>query len=113
MSDDLELANLLGEAPAQTPDPGFRYDVFARVTERARRRGARARAFRQVAALTLIGALFPILQAFGLTITAAQPVLLALGALAGAGAAAALTIYGPRLVLARSRALLKAPLARV
>lgn len=113
MNDDLELANLLGEAPAHAPDPGFRFDVFARVTERNRRRVAQARALRQFAVFAAIGLAFPVFQAAGLDWMSVQPVLLAAAALTVAAGAALLTIQGPSLVLARSRALLRAPLLRV
>ncbi|MGH6949873.1 MAG: hypothetical protein ACREH4_03315, partial [Vitreimonas sp.] len=82
MSDDLDLANLLGEAPPDAPDPGFRYDVFARVASRARRRGSLHRAANQVAVFAAIGLVFPLAQVAGLSWQAAQPVLLAAGVLA-------------------------------
>jgi hypothetical protein len=106
MTDDLELANLLGEAP-RTPDPGFRIDVLARVAARARRQAAIERAWNQVVLFTLIGAVFPIAQAFGLTWQTAQPLFLAGGVLVLAYVLAALTIQGPRPLLARSRDLLR------
>lgn len=71
MNDD-ELANLLGEAPA-TPDPAFRYDVFARVAIEARRRAARRRAVNIVAASTAVGLFCALAQAGGFTVEAAQP----------------------------------------
>lgn len=108
MNNDVELANLLGEAPPDRPDPGFRFDVFARLSERARRRAALDRAFRRLAVFAVLGAAFPIAQAAGLTLQAAQPVLLSVGLLALAWALALLTIAGPRGVLAYSRAALRA-----
>jgi hypothetical protein len=107
MTDDLEMAKLLGEAP-RTPDPGFRIDVVARVAARARRRGAFERAWKQIVVFTLIGAAFPIAQAFGLSWHSAQPLLLVGAVLGFAYLFAALTIQGPRPLLARSRALLRA-----
>jgi hypothetical protein len=107
MTDDLELAGLLGEAP-RTPDPSFRIDVLARVAARARRRAAFDRAWKQVLAFTLIGLAFPVAQAFGLTWQAAQPLILAGAVLVCAYLFAALTIQGPRPLLARSRAMLRA-----
>lgn len=107
MSDDLELAALLGEAPA-TPDPTFRYDLFANVAERARRRNARSRAARTMGVFTLVGAVFPAAQAAGLTLSAVQPILAVSAILAVAGVAALLTIRGPGVVLAYSRAALRA-----
>ena len=112
MTDDLDLANLLGEAPPDRPDPGFRYDVFARVSRRARRRASIDRALNQVAVFAAIGLAFPVADAAGLSFSAAQPVLLAAAALIVAAAAALLTIQGPRGVLASSRALLRGPLLR-
>lgn len=103
MSDDLELAALLGEAPA-IPDPTFRYDVFAHLAERARRRHARGRAVRTIGGFTLVGAFFPMAQAAGLGFHEIQPFLVAGGVLAVAGLAALLTIRGPGVVLAYSRA---------
>lgn len=112
MSDDLDLANLLGEAPSAAPDPGFRYDVFARVAERARRRAALSRGLNRIATFTAIGLGLAIAQAAGLTFDAAQPILVASGALLCAAAVATLTIGGPKAVLARSRAMLRHPLLR-
>jgi hypothetical protein len=106
MSDDLELAALLGEAPA-APDPAFRYDVFTNVAERARRRHARTRAARTIAAFTLVGAAFPAAQAIGLTLHTFEPILASAAALALAGVVALLTIRGPGVVLSYSRAVLR------
>jgi hypothetical protein len=107
MTDDSEMAELLGETP-RTPDPGFRIDVVARVAARARRRASLERAWKQIVTFTLIGVAFPVAQAFGLTWQAAQPVLLVAAVLLFAYLFAALSIQGPRLLLARSRALLRA-----
>jgi hypothetical protein len=109
MNDDLELAALLGEAP-RTPDPGFRYDVLTLTAHRARRRASRQRAFRLLAGSTFIGLFFAVLQAFGVGAPELQPFLLVAGVLALAYVLAVLTIDGPRAALARSRALLRAPL---
>lgn len=107
MTDDREMAELLGEAP-RTPDPGFRFDVLARVAARARRRAALERAWKQIVGFTLLGAVFPIASALGLSWETAQPLVLAGGVLAFAYLFAALTIQGPKPLLARSRALLRA-----
>lgn len=109
MSDDLELAALLGEAP-RTPDPGFRFDVLALTTERARRRQARRRAFRTTTIFALIGLVFPLAHTLGLGLSELQPLLLVAGVLALAYALAVWTLEGPRAVLARSRTLLRARL---
>lgn len=106
MTDDRELANLLGEAP-RTPDPGFRIDVLARMAAQHRRRAAFDRAWKQVVAFTLIGAVFPIAQALGLTWQSAQPLVLVAAVLAFAYLFAILTIQGPGALLARSRILLR------
>ncbi|GIK48914.1 MAG: hypothetical protein BroJett013_16110 [Alphaproteobacteria bacterium] len=107
MNDDRELADLLGRAPPASPDPVFRFDVFARVTERARRREAVSRALNQVAAYAAVGLAFPVARAAGLDWPAAQPVLLAGGAVAAAAAVALVTILGPRSLLHRWLALLR------
>jgi hypothetical protein len=73
MNDD-DLANLLGEAPA-TPDPVFRYGVFARVATQARHRAARHRALNIMAASTAAGLFCALAQAGGFTLQAAQPLL--------------------------------------
>ena len=109
MSDDFELATLLGEAPA-TPDPAFRFDVLARTAERARRRQARQNAFRMTIMFALIGLIFPLAHTFGLGLAQVQPLLLVAGLLALAYVLALWTLEGPRAVLARSRAVLRLPL---
>lgn len=110
MSDDLDLANLLGEAP-NTPDPAFRFDVMARTAERARRRASHQKAYRIMLASTLLGLVFATGQALGLGYHHLQPLLLVAGVLGLAYVLALITISGPRAVLARSRAILRAPLA--
>jgi hypothetical protein len=106
MTDDRDMAELLGEAP-KTPDPGFRVDVLGRVAARARRRAALERAWKQIVTFTLIGAVFPMAQAFGLTLETAQPLLLVGAVLLFAYLFAALSIQGPGPLLARSRAMLR------
>lgn len=107
MSDDRDLAALLGEAP-RTPDPGFRFDVMALTAARAQRRASRQRALRLVLIFTVIGLVFPLAQAFGVGAAQVQPLLLVAGVLGLAYVLALLTIQGPAAVLARSRALLRA-----
>lgn len=107
MSDDLELAALLGEAPA-APDPTFRYDVFTNMAERARRRHARVRAVRTLSIFTAIGLVFPLAQGLGVGAGDVAPILETGAALVAAGAVALLTIHGPRVVLAYSRAAIRA-----
>ncbi len=112
MTDDRDLAGLLGEAPPGAPDPGFRFDVLALVAHRARRRAALDRALNQIAIFAGVGLVFPVARAAGLGVDPVAPVLLVGGVLALAAAAAFLTISGPRLALARSRAALRRPLLR-
>ena len=111
MTDDRDMAELLGEAPRR-PDPGFRFDVLARAVEGARRQRVRQRALRIVAVFTLLGLVFPLLRAFGVGLAELQPVLLVAGVLALAYVLALLTIEGPRALLARSRAVWRAPFLR-
>lgn len=111
MSDDLELAALLGEAP-KTPDAGFRFDVLSLTSQRARRRASRQRAFRLVLISTLTGLIFPFAHAFGVGFAEIQPLLLVAAVLGLAYVLALLALEGPRAVLARSRAVLSAPLLR-
>jgi hypothetical protein len=106
MSDDRTMADLLGEAPG-APDPGFRFDVFARIAERARRRAALHRVAKHAAAFAGLGLAVPVVEALGLTWADAQPLALTAGIVALAYFAAALAILGPRPLLARSRALLR------
>lgn len=106
MSDDLDLAALLGEAPT-TPDPGFRFDVLALTTARARRREARQRAFHTMVLFALVGLIFPVAHTFGLSAAQMQPLLLVAAVLALAYVLAVWTIEGPRAVLSRSRLLLR------
>lgn len=108
MSDDLELAALLGGAP-RTPDPGFRFDVLSLTAERARRRHARQRAFRTTVLFALVGLVFPVAHTLGLGLAELQPLLLVAGVLGLAYVLALWTLEGPRAVLARSRALLRMP----
>jgi peptidoglycan/LPS O-acetylase OafA/YrhL len=111
MSDDLDLAALLGEAP-KTPDPGFRFDVLARTAERARRRASAHRALRVVIGSTLVGAAFAAFPAFGVNAVRLWPLLLVAGVLGLAYVLALLTVEGPRAALAQSRAMLRMPFLR-
>lgn len=102
MTDDERLiADLLGEAPA-TPDPSFRYDVFARVAQSGRREASLRRAARSFGTMTAIGLGCAVTQASGLTWETAQPILVAVAALGAAFLFAAVSIQGPRAVLARA-----------
>lgn len=106
MTDDMRMAELLGDAPG-TPDPAFRVEVFARMAVRARRGAALDRGMKQILAFSLLGLVFPAAQALGFTWQAAQPLLLTVGVLALAYLLAALAIQGPGPLLARSRAMLR------
>ena len=103
---DLELAALLGDAP-RAPDPAFRFDVFARMAERALRRAARRRAGVTVAMFAGIGLAFPAAQAAGFTLAQAEPWLMVAGVVSLAYVLAVLTIEGPHALLARLRLLLR------
>jgi hypothetical protein len=107
MSDDSMLANLLGEAP-RTPDPGFRFDVFALIDMRARRRAALRRALKTMGLFAALGLAFPLARAAGLTLADIEPFLLAAAVLGAAGLFALLNIQGPQAVWARSLALVRA-----
>lgn len=102
MHDDLSLAGLLGQAP-NTPDPGFRLDVFARVTARDQRRAAFGRAMLQVAAFTAIGLVLALVQNASVDAGAWAPMLGAVGALVVSGLFALVVIQGPKAALARLR----------
>lgn len=101
MRDDLSLAALLGEAP-QTPDPGFRFDVFARMAEQERRRKARQRGMQQVAMFTAMGLVLALIQTASAHAGAWTPLLGVAGALALSGAFAFAVIVGPKAALARA-----------
>lgn len=94
MNDDA-LANLLGEAPP-TPDPAFRYDVFARMATKSRRRAAATRALRIVAIFTALGLFFPLARAAGVTIAHMQPLLYVAAVVPLAYVLALAAIRGPR-----------------
>lgn len=105
MRDDM-LAELLGEAP-RGPDPGFRFDVFALIAARARRRSALRRAVKTMLRFAALGLVFPLAGAAGLTMETLRPFLLLAGVLGCAALFALVSIEGPRGVLARSRALVR------
>lgn len=107
MSDDNELAMLLGTAPA-APDPGFRVAALAQITARGARRAARTRALRLALGSLAIGLIFAAAQAAGFSWELAQPLALAVSTLAAAALFAFLAIGGQRSALA----LLQAPHAR-
>jgi hypothetical protein len=106
MHDDLSIAALLGEAP-KTPDPGFRVDVFARMSERVQRRAAYARAMLHVAAFTAAGIVLALVQSASVDAGAWMQMLGVAGALLGAGVFALAVIEGPKAALARAGALLR------
>lgn len=96
---DEELADLLGAAPA-SPDPAFRYDVFARVIVHDRRNAARRRAVHIVAASTALGLFCGLAQAAGFTAHTALPLIYA--------AAAAGMTYALAVQARKSTALIRA-----
>lgn len=106
MTDDRMMAELLGDAPGG-PDPAFRFDVFARIAERGRRRAAQRRALKIFAGFAGVGLAIAVAQAFGVTAQDAQPLLLVAGVLGLAYLLALLTTEGLGGTLARSRALLR------
>lgn len=97
---DQDLAGLLGEAPA-APDPAFRFEVLARVAERARRRIGYTRAARMIVASSAIGGFFPLARAAGFTMADAQPLLYAAIAVGLAYFLAREAVKGPSSALAR------------
>ena len=99
MSDDLSLAALLGQVP-KTPDPVFRFDVFARMA--ARERAAPRARHAAVAAFTALGLVLAIIQPASADAGAWAPLLGAAGALAVSGAFAFALIAGPKAALARA-----------
>lgn len=105
MTDD-EVAGLLGDAPPAT-DPGFRFDVFARVTARAQRRAALQRGVVQAAVLTSAGAAIAASRAAGFPWQEALPVLGAAAAVGAGYALAAAVIQGPRALLGYARSALR------
>jgi len=109
MSDDLSLAALLGEAP-KTPDPGFRFDVLARVSARAARREAWTRGLMQVAAFTAVGLLAALVQFASVSSGAWIPVLSGVGRVCARGDPGAESGFGARADGVRQR--LKAPICR-
>lgn len=97
---DQELAGLLDAAP-NAPDPAFRFEVFKRVAERARRRSGYTRAARMIAASSALGLFFPLAQAAGLTLADAQPLLYAAIAVGLTYFLAQEAVKGPSSALAR------------
>jgi tetrahydromethanopterin S-methyltransferase subunit C len=106
MTDDALLADLLGEAP-RTPDPGFRIDVLARVTQRRQRRAAMLRAAKLIAVSAGLGLVFPVAAAAGMTLADIQPLLISSGVIALGYLVAQAAIEGPLAALTRSWALLR------
>ena len=78
MSSDLELAALLGEAPAPT-DVAFRIGALTRVGLAKRRRAVRLKAARTLALFTGVGVLFAMAEAFGMPRSDAVLLLLSVG----------------------------------
>lgn len=93
MTDDRDLADLLGGTPA--PTAAFRLAVFARAAVHARRAEARRRAALRFAPFAALGLAVPIAGAFGATLASAEPLLIVLAALGAAGCAALAALAGP------------------
>lgn len=108
MTEDRLMADLLGEPP-RAPDPGFRFDVFARISERARRRAALRRAFKTIGLFACLGLVFPLASAAGLEFADVRPLVMVASVLVGAYLFALFAIEGPGGVLARTRALVRTP----
>ncbi len=106
MSGDRMMADLLGEVP-HTPDPGFRFEVFARMSERARRRAALRGALKTTGLFACLGLVFPLAGAAGLEFADVRPFVLVVSVLAAAYMFALFALEGPGGVLARSRALVR------
>lgn len=105
MTDD-ELAGLLGDAPP-TPDPGFRFDVFERVTRRARRREAVRNTMMQGALVLAAGAGIAVMQANGFPWADTAPFWTTAGVLLVGYVVATLAIQGPQALLNHTRAALR------
>lgn len=106
MTDEKAIAELLGAAP-RSPDPGFRFDVFARVATRARRRAQIWTALRQVMLFAAAGAFVAVLQRAHLDWSELQPPLFTAGTLIGAALASSVLIGGPRRLRADAAAALR------
>lgn len=105
MTDD-ELSGLLGDAPP-APDPGFRFDVFERVTRRAQRRAAWRNTAMQGAVVLASGAGIAVMQASGFPWDDFAPFWTTAGVLLGGYLVAMLVIQGPNSLLNATRAALR------
>ena len=106
MSDERTIADLLGTTP-RTPDPGFRFDVFARVAAHARRRAQIWTALRQIMLFAALGAFAAVLQRAQLNWSELQPALFSAGTLIGAALVSSVLIGGPRRLRADAAAALR------
>jgi hypothetical protein len=111
MSDDLELAALLGEAPGET-DVAFRIGALTRAGLRQRRRAARLRAARTLALFTGVGALFALAEAFGMPRADAILILVCVGVAALGFGLARLMAEGPARFMSHPFAALTARTSR-
>lgn len=109
MSSDLELAALLGEAPAQT-DVAFRIGALTRVGLAKRRRAARLKAVRTLGLFTGVGLLFAMAEAFGMPRADAILLLLCVGVAALGYLSARAMSEGPARLVMRPLALLRSRL---
>jgi hypothetical protein len=98
MTDDAFLADLLGEVP-RTPDPGFRFEVLARVAQRRQRRAALMRATYWIVSSLVAALVFALAGAFGMSPEVVQVLGACSGAVLVAYVAAQAAIHGPRAAL--------------
>ena len=106
MTDENTIASLLGAAP-RSPDPGFRFDVLARVASRARRRVQIWTALRQVMLFAAVGGFVAVLQRAHLDWAELRPLLFTAGTLIGAALLSSALIGGPRRLRADAAAALR------
>lgn len=106
MNDDLDLAALLGETPAEQ-DVAFRIGALMRAGLKQRRRAARLKAARTMALFTGVGVLFALAEALGMPRADAILLLACAGVAALGYGLARLMAQGPARVLAHSIAPLR------
>jgi hypothetical protein len=102
MTDEREIAALLGEAPG--PDTRFRLNVLAMVGAEKRRRAAMRRAVVRAGVFTLVGLVAAGVQAAGVSQAAAAPLTMIVAALGVAYLCAALALQSPSALMARASA---------
>ncbi|MEQ1617609.1 MAG: hypothetical protein ABL883_04605 [Terricaulis sp.] len=98
MTDDVFLAELLGETP-RALDARFRYDVLARVAQRRRRAAALTRALHWVVAGSVAGVIFALAGAYGMSFAAVQTLAACAGAILAAYAFSHGAVLAPNAAL--------------